>query len=224
MAKGDFYFPVFYQRLLTSTSGWKDDEFGCYFRLLIHQFDKGSIPDDINKLARISPSVRKHWNHLIKEKFVSDGNGGLINTVMDEIRKDIEQMREKNKENGRKGGRSKKPTAKPVGNPPLASGLTQTITQMEPIPITNIQYPKEERETPPVLFPIEQCLTIAMKDQRWVKASKATEPDLRDFNAVLEKRGDYEKNPKDYKSHFANWKKEGSVANEEIVHKTTMVI
>lgn len=60
------------------------------------------------------------------------------------------------------------------------------------------------REDPPAIFSIEECLAIALSDERWVKANKITEADLLRFNTLLEKRGIYEKNPADYKNHFAN--------------------
>lgn len=60
-------------------------------------------------------------------------------------------------------------------------------------------------------YTIENCLVVAMKDERWVKANKATEAVLLSFNRVLEKRGCYEKNPKDYKEHFSNWIKENNL-------------
>lgn len=55
-------------------------------------------------------------------------------------------------------------------------------------------------------FSIEHCLTVAMKDERWVKANKATAVGLQDFNSMLEKTGVYKKNPMDYKSHFSRWR------------------
>lgn len=63
-----------------------------------------------------------------------------------------------------------------------------------------------EEKGAPVFYSIEHCLTIAMNDDRWVKANKVSKPDLLEFNGLLEKRGVYTKNPMDYKTHFANWK------------------
>lgn len=62
-----------------------------------------------------------------------------------------------------------------------------------------------ERESPK-LFSIEHCMTIALNDERWVKANKANELQLKTFNSFLEQTGEYEKNPGDYKKHFANLK------------------
>lgn len=66
-----------------------------------------------------------------------------------------------------------------------------------------------------VLYSIEHCMEIALKDQRWVRANKTSEQELKIFNASLEKEGTYEKNPRDYKTHFARWKnKKGGVVEE----------
>jgi len=107
MAKGDYYFPLYYKRLLASTIGWTDAEFGTYLRLLIHQFDNGSIPSDLNKLARIAPSVKKNW-HIVSEKFIPRNDTELYNEVMDDIYKAAQTKKERNHKNGLNGGRPKK--------------------------------------------------------------------------------------------------------------------
>jgi uncharacterized protein YdaU (DUF1376 family) len=104
MPKGDYYFKLYYQRLLTSTVGWKDEEFGAYMRLLIYQFDKGSIPSDKASLSRIAPSAKKHWK-LLETKFIDDGNGGLINKVMNDVRNTRLNISEKKSLIGSAGGR-----------------------------------------------------------------------------------------------------------------------
>jgi hypothetical protein len=62
---------------------------------------------------------------------------------------------------------------------------------------------------PEVIFPIEHCIVVAMNDPRWVKANSVKKQDLEKFNQMLEKQGTYEKNPMDYKRHYANWIKKG---------------
>ncbi|MEO6610722.1 MAG: DUF6291 domain-containing protein [Chitinophagaceae bacterium] len=68
----------------------------------------------------------------------------------------------------------------------------------------------KERESP-TLFKIEECLEIALKDDRWVRANKTSREELKEFNLLLEKRSVYDKNPGDYKSHFSNWKSGGKL-------------
>ena len=67
-------------------------------------------------------------------------------------------------------------------------------------------FPKIENE---IQYTIEHCLTVALNDNRWVQANKATRSDLEAFNKKLEGRGIYQKNPADYKTHFHNWKAGG---------------
>ena len=59
---------------------------------------------------------------------------------------------------------------------------------------------------PVIIFPIEHCSEIAMNDPRWVKANKATREEVATFNGYLEKLSEYQKNPLDYKRHFAHFK------------------
>lgn len=74
-----------------------------------------------------------------------------------------------------------------------------------------------EREAIPAQFRIEECLTVAMNDPRWVEANKVTKRDLEVFNRMLEGRGVYEKSPLDYKTHYYNWNK-GGRKEESIVN------
>lgn len=153
MAKGGYYFPLYYQRLLTSTVGWKDDEFGAYLKLLIYQFDKGAVPDNMDEIGRISKVAKKKWE-LIGKKFKPDGNGGLKNQVMDEIREDILGKIQTNIENGKRGGRPRKKTGKieiSINNqdsvkPNGYENNNRNETETKPIPITNNQEPIIERD------------------------------------------------------------------------------
>lgn len=113
MPKGDYFFPLYYQKLLASTTGWKDDEFGAYMRLLIYQYDKGHVPDDMAAIGRIITSAKKNWP-LLSQKFVKDGEV-LKNEVMERIKKGRAKKAEANKNNGMKGGRPKKPTGFDLG-------------------------------------------------------------------------------------------------------------
>ncbi len=66
-----------------------------------------------------------------------------------------------------------------------------------------LNVPKSENK----LFSIEHCLGVALLDPKWVKANKTDERELKIFNEFLTRQGFYEKNPMDYKTHFANWKR-----------------
>lgn len=222
MAKGDYYFPLFYQRLLTSTTGWTDQEFGAYIRLLIYQFDNGSIPSDINQIARIAPSAKKVWS-LLSTKFIDNGNGGLINTTMDEIRKETKRKQEIRKELGKRGGRPKKekPKGFDLGNQLVNQKVPETETKTKAIPITNNQYPKEEREPPPdflgeapedarSVFDVETMLTAnPIRLEEICMATGLTQQQaresLRSYHLHLEEKMQYPLTRKAASSGFEKW-------------------
>lgn len=104
--KNEHWFKFYYLRILVSCTGWKDDEFGAYIKLLIHQFDKGFVPADEEELKKIITSHKKNWA-LLSKKFKEIEPGKLSNDVMAIVRNEFEEKREKNKKNGGKGGRPK---------------------------------------------------------------------------------------------------------------------
>lgn len=109
-------FPLYYNDIDRSTRDWTDEEFGCYMRLLMHQWAQGEIPKETQRLARIAPSVTHNWE-LLKAKFV-ETETGLINERLEEIREQRKSFLKKQSNNGIKGGRpSKKPKENPNNNP-----------------------------------------------------------------------------------------------------------
>lgn len=197
--KKDHWFKFYYHRILVSCAGWKDDEFGAFVKLLIHQFDKGFVPKDERELKRIITTYKKNWT-LLSAKFKEVEPGVLKNKVMEVVRIEYEKKKEKGKEYGLTGGRPKKE------NPTLSKIKGEGFeNERDNISLSGSDSGfKENGEN--IFYKIEHCLTVAMNDERWVNANKATEAELKQFNGLLEKRGVYSKNPADYKEHFANWK------------------
>ena len=110
-------FPLYYNDIDRSTRDWTDEEFGCYMRLLMHQWDKGEIPKDPQRLSRIVTSLASSWV-TVGLKFASTDTG-FFNARLEEIRKEREAFLKKQSENGKKGGRKPKinPTTNPKQNP-----------------------------------------------------------------------------------------------------------
>jgi hypothetical protein len=104
MAKDDIWFKFFYKLFLISTQGWKDDEVGAYMRLLINQFDRGSLPDDPKELQKLITTYKKNWP-LLSKKFVKGQDGFLRNIFMDEIRIERTEKSKKGRIAGELGGR-----------------------------------------------------------------------------------------------------------------------
>lgn len=215
MSKGDYFFPLYYQRLLTSTTGWKDDEFGAYMKLLIYQFDNGSIPNDMEAISRISATAKKRWN-LIGKKFVLNESGEYINLVMDSIRNKRLNKAIVNQKNGQKGGRKKtqkEPTGLELGNPNYnpnesntnmvtglldsgysegGTGETEFTGNWDSVKFQFLQH-------------TEWMTTFCTSKNLTAKQFDAI---AKDFTTDLELKEDY-KTLKDLKSHFTNWFNKG---------------
>lgn len=99
---------------IKGTRGMRADVKGVYIGLLIHQYDTGYLPADLEDLALIEPEVGKVWVKL-KEKFEEFEPGKLRNKKLEEVR----DFWGKQSKNGSKGGRPKKekPKANPNNNP-----------------------------------------------------------------------------------------------------------
>ena len=99
---------------VTGTRGMRADVKGVYIGLLIHQFDHGFLPADLETLSLIEPEVGKVWVFL-KDKFFEFEPGKLQNKKLEEVR----NFWGKQAENGKKGGRPKKqnPNHNPNNNP-----------------------------------------------------------------------------------------------------------
>lgn len=110
-------FPLYYNDMDRSTRDWTDEEFGCYMRLLMHQWAQGEIPKETQRLARIAPSVTQNWN-LLKPKF-TETETGMVNERLEEIREERKSFLKKQQSNGKLGGRKPKPnpTDYPNTNP-----------------------------------------------------------------------------------------------------------
>lgn len=89
------------------TNGWTPDEVGIYFRLLMHEWVNGDLPDDTKRLASIAQCSYKKFQfgwEIIAKKFIPKGKGLLINKRLEETRKEQEEYYKKVTESGRLGG------------------------------------------------------------------------------------------------------------------------
>lgn len=92
--------PLYYNDIVGSTKTWTDEEFGAYMRLLIEQWDKGGLPKDSQRLARLITSMDATWP-MIKDKF-EEIDGMLKNKRMEEVREEKARHAKKQKENAEK--------------------------------------------------------------------------------------------------------------------------
>lgn len=86
------------------------DELGAYFRLLLVAWEKGAVPADTKRQARllkVSPRRLERLWEVIGPKWESDGNGGLVNPRQERERQAALEAYRRRAEAGRKGGQSK---------------------------------------------------------------------------------------------------------------------
>lgn len=192
MAKDKSSF-VLYADYLETVSKLPDNKAGRLFKLILEYVnDKNPTTDDLLLQVAFEPIKQqlkrdlKQWEQQLQKRSEAGKAGGI---------KSGEKRRSKTKQNEAKRTIASKNEANEADN------VTVTVNVNDNV--------KGNTETNPVIFSIEHCLTVAMKDERWVSANKATKEDLEEFNKMLEKRSIYDKNPKDYKTHFANWKAKG---------------
>jgi uncharacterized protein YdaU (DUF1376 family) len=90
------------------TVGWTATEVGAYFRLLLHEWVDGPLPDDIMRLARIAgvdhKTMGKFWALSVGKKFVKTGIGTWENSRLEQTRLEQEEYKQKLMKSGRLGG------------------------------------------------------------------------------------------------------------------------
>ena len=95
---------------LVSTKDMKGAEKGWYLNLLLYQYDKGDLPNDIEELAnlcdvRISEyeNFKQVFKQVLKQKFELNENGRLENPKAREIIRKRETFKEKRSDSGKLG-------------------------------------------------------------------------------------------------------------------------
>jgi uncharacterized protein YdaU (DUF1376 family) len=111
---GKPYMPLMMGDWIRGTRGMTAKVKGVYIGLLIHQYDNGFLPADMDVLTLIEPEVGSVWVSL-KDKFLEFEPGKLRNTKLEEVR----AFWNKQRNNGEKGGRPRKenPNDNPKPNP-----------------------------------------------------------------------------------------------------------
>lgn len=93
---------LYIDKWLVSTKGMKADARGWYLNLILHQYDKGFLPNDIEELANYADvrmseyeKFKQVWEQVLKHKFEQTEEGNLENAYAKEILRKREQFLEK---------------------------------------------------------------------------------------------------------------------------------
>ena len=99
---------IYIDKWISSTRGMKLAEKGIYLDLILHQFDKGSIPNNIDELAAICSVRPSEYNlfeqvfeQVLKQKFVQNESGRLENEVAKEVIQRRENFKNKRSNAGK---------------------------------------------------------------------------------------------------------------------------
>jgi len=173
---------------------------GCYIDILHAQFNHGPLSLDEIKTC-LGSDFGSTWPALQK-KFTTNETGLFFNERLEQEKQKRKKYKQHQSDHGKKGAKKRWENRVAINDPNSKS-----------IAIENEIENENRNEDDVKFYTIEHCAVIALNDDRWVKANNASEKTLMEFNATLEKRGIYEKNPKEYKEHYANInqkKKDGS--------------
>lgn len=92
----------FKDKWLMATAEMDSDVRGWYLNLILHHFDKGSLPNDMEKLASLAgvkfsefQRFNQVYNQVLNQKFVQNENGRLENETAKEILIAREQFKDK---------------------------------------------------------------------------------------------------------------------------------
>lgn len=198
-------FPLYYNDIDRSTRDWTDEEFGCYMRLLMHQWDQGEIPKDEQRRSRIVTSLGKSWV-TVGKKFVEKGEG-LVNERLEEIRIERGLFIKKQQENGQKGGRKPKnnPNTNPNTNPKESLHIELEHDNEDVIEIESISDLSNFEK----LKTIEYLKITCQRD--------LSENDVGKFwkAFLIHSEGEKHKNRTDQIQHFRNWLKKQPNGNSK---------
>lgn len=140
------------------------EEAGIYIRLMCVNWVEGSLPGELDKLARIGGVSRKRMERAwvtLQACFQPDPKNpayALVQPRLERERVKQQEFRRRQSDNGHKGGRPKKEThEKANGNPSLSSGLSQTKPNHEPKKSSSSSSSVKEKEHEPSLSETVQC-------------------------------------------------------------------
>jgi uncharacterized protein YdaU (DUF1376 family) len=94
---------------IMGTSMMTAEETGGYIRLLCHQWDNGYIVNKDIILKQLTGVYNDEAIKSIKNKFIENNDGNLINKRLESVRESYLKHQKKQSENGKKGGRPKNP-------------------------------------------------------------------------------------------------------------------
>lgn len=120
------WFPLYPGDYIRDTLDLSCCEHGCYLLLLMHSWSRGPLPDDLDKLRRISADAPAEVVRYILETYWQRIDVGWVNEKLEDVRQKQEQLHDTYKSRAIKAAEARWNSS---GN---ASGNASSITQASP--------------------------------------------------------------------------------------------
>jgi hypothetical protein len=189
MAQGKNSF-ILYTDLVHTVEKLSDQKAGELFKhILRYVNDKYPVNDDILIQIAFEPIRQqlkrdlKDWENKLGQRSEAGKRGGIISG--------LSRRSKQNEANEANASKSKQNEANEA----------VTVTDTVNVTDTVIDISSKEGE-----ISVDECLTIAMKDEKWMRLNKTNKEELTAFNYYLERLGYGYKVPIDYKAHFSRLK------------------
>lgn len=158
------------------TLEWSLEEVGAYTRLLLYEWDNGSLPTDIKKLSQVAGTTPKRFQKVSKTvlaKFTMTDQNRFINERLERTRQEQENYRKSQSESGKRGAEKRwKKHGKPNGNPiskPNGNPNGEKIALQSPI---------KKNTKKKVSFCIPDSFTLSSKHIEYAVSKGISEQDI----------------------------------------------
>lgn len=108
-------FQFYADDFLSGTADMSPEEVGMYMRLLCHQWTKGGIPNDEERLRRMAGAIGSPSLGYVMAKFKKCEDGLLRNDRLERVRAEQDAFRQKQAISGKKGADARWNNGKPNG-------------------------------------------------------------------------------------------------------------
>lgn len=170
-------------------------EVGVFMRLLCHQWNRGGLPKDMDRLQKMAGSK---VSTMVLEKFSEGADGMLRNSRLEKERDKQNEYREKQRAKGLMSGLARRTTVEPRlnhGSGSVEPKVNQNLNPVEarlnsPSPISCLlsPSPKEENKEDTSKAPRFQPPTVE-ECREWFKSEGLAESEGDNFHAFYESNG-----------------------------------
>ena len=100
------WMPLYVSDFLIATLGWEADVVGHYIRLLLIQWDRGSLPANVSEWEPLTYGVSKH-KEILEGKFPICADGLRRNNRLEEERSKAQEVYENRVKAGKQGAKKR---------------------------------------------------------------------------------------------------------------------